>query len=107
MNENRARLDENSRIEIEVGHVENGGTFLYDYVVRKPAGEIIVADRLDKTVHVGFSDILFVEVVHRDFGIVRKNHAGYDFIAYSERLARAVFRDVFTHFNDFARTLVT
>ena len=79
--QNRARLYQNSRIEVEVAYVEYRRTLFDKDIIGKPACEIIVPDVLDKSVNVGFTYVLFVKVVHGDFGVVRENHAGNNLIA--------------------------
>ena len=109
MNENRAGFDQHSGIEIEIAYVKYGGSAFDHDIICKPTGEFIGTLRAvrDQTVHVGRTDVLFVQIVHGDFRIVTEDHAGNDFIAEVKSFARAVFQHVLAHLDDFARSFVT
>ena len=99
MYEHRAGFDEDSRIEVEVGDVEDRRALADEDVVREPAVQVNVVVR-EQTVDVRAPDVLLVQVEHRDVRVVLEDHAGDDLVADLEVLARAVLLD------DFAGALV-
>ena len=71
-------------------------------IIGEPSVEVDVIVR-EQAVHVRAAHVLFVQIEHRDVGIVFKDHAGDDLVAELEVFARAVFLDVLTHLDDLAR----
>ena len=106
VDQNCARLDEDSGIEIEVAYVEYGGAASYEDIIGEPAVEVnVIVGK--KTVYVCAADVLFVKVIHGDVGIVLEDHTSNNLITDGKGLACAVLLYVLTHLDDLACAFMT
>ena len=104
MHQNRAGLDQNSGLQIQIAYVEEGASesaAADQNVVGKPSVQMYIVIR-KQAIYIGCAHVLLVQVEHGDFRIVFEDHAGNDFIANLDVFSGAVLLDVLAHLDDLA-----
>src|SRR5699024_8407756 len=106
---NRAGLDEDSGIQIQIAYIEECGTEFAasdEDVVSEPAVELHIVIR-KKSVNVSAAHVLLVQVKHCDLRIILEDHTGNNLVADLHRFAGCVDLDVLTHCNDLAGSFMS
>ena len=109
MHQNRAGLDEDSGIQIQITYIEECGTEFAasdEDVVSEPAVELHIVIR-KKSVNVSAAHVLLVQVKHCDLRIILEDHTGNNLVADLHRLAGCVDLNVLTHCNDLAGSFMS
>ena len=101
MYEYRTRLDQNSGIQIQIAYIKYRRTAADQNVIGKPSVQMHIVV-WKQSIYIRRTYVLFIQVIHRDFRVIFKDHTGHDLVSDMKVFARTVFLYVLSHLDDLA-----